>query len=202
EIRNPLTAIKTFSEFLPQKYNDKTFRDDFSQIVKAETQRIDSLVSQLLEFAKPSALNIKPCDIHGALDYTLSLLSGDILKSEIEIVKNYDKARDTVAADPEKLKHIFFNLIRNSIEAIDKNGRIIISTRLSEDYFNIEIRDNGHGIKKKDLNKVFEPFFSSKESGTGLGLCVVQSIVAEHGGNISAKSAPGEGTTFTVSLPR
>ena len=202
EIRNPLTAIKTFSEYLPQRYNDKAFRDDFSQIVKAETQRIDSLVSQLLEFAKPSALNIKPCDIHEALDYTLSLLYGDILKSEIEIVKNYDRARDTVTADPEKLKHIFFNLIRNSIEAIDKNGRIIISTRLSEDYFNIEISDNGYGIKKKDLNKIFEPFFSSKESGTGLGLCVVQSIVAEHGGNISAKSARGEGTTFTVFLPR
>lgn len=201
EIRNPLTAIKTFGEYLPERYNDKVFRDEFSRIVKAEADKINSLVSQLLEFAKPSALNIMLCNVHDALDYTLSLLSSEILKADINIAKDYGRACGMITADPVKLKHIFFNLIRNSIEAVGVNGKIVISTRHKGDNLCIEISDNGCGIREKDLNRIFEPFYSSKDSGTGLGLSVVQSIVNEHSGTISAKSTPGKATTFTVSLP-
>ncbi len=201
EIRNPLTAIKTFSEYLPEKYNDKDFRDNFSQIVTAEAEKINSLVSQLLEFAKPSALHISLCDIHEILDYTLRLLSGEILKTEINIVRNYDKTCGLITADKVKLKHLFFNLIKNAIEAVSYKGEIAISTRQSNDNLEIEIRDNGSGIKRNNLNRIFEPFFSSKDSGTGLGLSVVQGIVNEHSGNILASSAAGKGTAFIVSLP-
>jgi signal transduction histidine kinase len=201
EIRNPLTAIKTFCEYLPSRYNDKSFRDDFSQIVNDETEKINSLISRLLEFSKPSLLNITRCNIHETIDYTLNLLSAETLKSKINIVKNYDKTNNIIPADPVKLKHVFFNLIKNSLEALDRGGEIMISTNNKDGRFYIEITDNGCGIKNSDFNKVFEPFFSSKDNGTGLGLSISHTIITEHNGTILAKSAPGTGTTFTISLP-
>jgi signal transduction histidine kinase/uncharacterized membrane protein len=201
EIRNPLTAIKTFCEYLPKKYNDKAFRDDFSQIVNYETEKINSLIGRLLEFSKPSVLKIAPCNIHETLDYTINLLSAETLKSGIDIVKYYSKENHTIYADSVKLKHVFFNLMKNSIEAISGKGKIIISTNRDQDRFKIDIADNGCGIKSADLGRIFEPFFSLKDKGTGLGMSVSQSIIFEHNGTIFAKSAPGIGTTFTISLP-
>lgn len=201
EIRNPLTAIKTFCEYLPKKYNDKAFRDNFSRIVNDETEKINTLICRLLEFSKPTTLKIAPCDVHEALDYTLNLLSAETLKSKIDIIKHYDKENHIIYADSVKLKHVFFNLIKNSIEALGEGGNITISTSSIGDKFNIDITDNGCGIKEKNLGRIFEPFFSLKDQGTGLGLSVVQSIISEHNGIILAKSAPGLGTTFTISLP-
>jgi signal transduction histidine kinase len=201
EIRNPLTAIKTFCEFLPKRYDDKAFRDNFSRIVNDETEKINSLIGRLLEFSKPSCLVIAPCDIHETLDYTINLLSAETLKSNIDIIKLYSKENHVIQADSIKLKHVFFNLIKNSIEAFSEGGVIRITTGNSKNKFNIEIKDNGCGIKEKDLGRIFEPFFSLKDRGTGLGLSVVQSIITEHNGTIMAESAPGIGTTFTISLP-
>jgi signal transduction histidine kinase len=201
EIRNPLTAIKTFCEYLPKKYNDKSFRDDFSRIVNFETEKINTLIGRLLEFSKPSIMKIAPCDVHEALDYTLNLLSAETLKFKIKIIKNYVKKNHEIYADSVKLKHVFFNLIKNSIEALNKGGTITISTNCAKNRFNIEIKDDGCGICKKDLVRIFEPFFSLKDKGAGLGLSVVQSIISDHNGTVFATSAPGAGTMFTVSLP-
>lgn len=201
EIRNPLTAIKTFCEFLPKKYNDKAFRDDFSQIVNHETEKINSLIGRLLEFSKPSSLKIALCDVHEALDYTINLLSAETLKTGIDIIKNYTKEKSMIYADSVKLKHVFFNMIKNGMESLSSKGKITISTSRDRDRFKIDIADNGCGIKKADLDRVFEPFFSLKDRGTGLGLPVSQSIISEHNGTIFAQSTPGAGTTFTISLP-
>jgi signal transduction histidine kinase len=201
EIRNPLTAIKTFCEYLPKRYKDRAFRNNFSRIVNDETEKINALIGRLLEFAKPSVLEITDCDIHKALDYTINLLSAETLKSGIGIIRHYSKKDYILKADSVKLKHVFFNLIKNSIEALGKGGHIIISTASVKDRFNIDITDNGHGIAKKDLRRIFEPFFSLKEKGTGLGLSVVHGIISEHKGTILARSSPGLSTTFTISIP-
>ncbi|NQT90107.1 MAG: ATP-binding protein [Candidatus Omnitrophica bacterium] len=197
EIRNPLTAIKTFSEFLPEKFDDAQFREKFSRIVTTEVNKIDSLITQLIEFAKPSALNISPTDIHGLTDYTLDLLSSEVLKHKIKLIKHYTKDDPMVEADANKLRHVLFNIIKNAIEAIGDNGTLTITTRRT-DRFVIEIADTGGGITQDDLNKIFEPFFSTKEKGAGLGLAVVQGIVAEHNATISVKSTLGSGTTFIL----
>jgi signal transduction histidine kinase len=202
EIRNPLTAIKTFSEYLPKKFDDKDFRNDFSQIVKSEVDKINSLITQLLEFSKPTSPVLVPTDPHQLLDYTLDILSAEILKNNIKIVKNYTADTSLIEVDSNKLKHVLFNIIRNAIEAMRYSGTLSINTLNRKDNFMIEVADTGCGIKKNDLKKIFQPFFSTKPKGTGLGLAVTESIIAEHNGNISAKSAFGKGTTFTISLPK
>jgi signal transduction histidine kinase len=201
EIRNPLTAIKTFCEFLPKRFDDKRFREDFSKIVTDEAEKIGSLIDQLLEFAKPSSLRISDCDVRQALDYTLNLLSAETLKSNIRITRDYAQDGRIIQADTVKLKHVFFNIIKNSLESMKKGGTVKIVTRPGHDKLNIDIQDNGCGIAEKDLGRIFEPFFSRKDNGTGLGLSVAKSIILEHKGEIYAKSAPGSGTVFTISLP-
>ncbi|MFH1645066.1 MAG: ATP-binding protein [Candidatus Omnitrophota bacterium] len=200
EIRNPLTAIKTFAEYLPQKYNDSIFREKFSRLVTSETERINALIIQLLEFAKPSKLRNEELNINNLLDDTLDLLSGEMVKHNIELVKEFTtNSSMVIKADAIKIKHVLFNILKNSIEAIGRNGRIIVKTT-RKDKLQIEISDTGCGMKIKDIGRIFEPFYSSKESGTGLGLAVVQSIVKEHNGIITVKSTPGIGTCFTVTL--
>ncbi|MDD5504199.1 MAG: ATP-binding protein [Candidatus Omnitrophica bacterium] len=201
EIRNPLTAIKTFCEFLPKKFNDKNFRQDFSRIVNDETEKIGSLIDQLLEFAKPSSLKISACDVKQALDYTLNLLSAETLKSNIRVIKDYGQCDHIIQADTVKLKHVFFNIIKNGLESMGGNGVIRVVTKRTPGRLNIDIQDTGCGIGEKNLVRIFEPFFSLKTNGTGLGLPVSQSIILEHKGSIYAKSSPGAGTTFTISLP-
>ena len=142
-----------------------------------------------------------PTDPHQLLDYTLDILSAEILKNNIKIAKNYTADTSLIEVDSNKLKHVLFNIIRNAIEAMRYSGTLSINTLNRKDNFMIEVADTGCGIKKNDLKKIFQPFFSTKPKGTGLGLAVTESIIAEHNGNISAKSAINKGTTFTISLP-
>ena len=200
EIRNPLTAIKTFAEYLPEKYNDADFREKFSRIVTTEVDKIDSLISQLLEFAKPSVLKVSAVNIHDVLENTLNLLSGETIKFNIRVSKDYTKEKGIIYADANKLRHVFLNILKNAIESMQGGGELRVSTSCTEDRFRIEITDTGVGIKQKDLNRIFDPFYSLKEKGTGLGLAIAKSIVTEHGGSISVKSNPGSGTVFTLLL--
>lgn len=202
EIRNPLTAIKVFSEYLPEKFDDKAFREKFSRIVSEETEKINALITELLEFSKPSSLKIGAVDVHQLLNYTLNLLSGEILKANIKIVKNYQIKDATIQADSNKLKHVFHNLIKNSIESIVNKGTITISTAIDNDRLKIEITDTGSGISQKDITKIFDPFYSSKKSGTGLGLAVAQTVISEHQGSIYTQSTLGQGTTFAITLKK
>lgn len=200
EIRNPLTAIKTFAEYLPEKFDDERFRKNFSRIVNGEVDRINFLISQLLEFAKPSALNMTATGIHEVIDYTLSLLSGEILKSNINLIKDYAAENDTVNADKNKLKHVLLNIIKNAIESMRDGGTLKVATYRSEGNLKVKISDTGAGIKDKDLERTFEPFFSTKEKGAGLGLAIARGIIEEHGGSISVKSDIGRGSSFIITL--
>jgi signal transduction histidine kinase len=200
EIRNPLVAIKTFAEYLPQKFNDKAFRENFSRIVTGEVDKIGSLINQLLEFSKPAVLKRSPADMHQLLDYTLNLLSGEMVKSGIGLVKEFKAADPTIDADSNKLRHVFFNIIKNAIESMKDAGVLKVSTIEIDDGIKIEITDTGCGIAQRDLGRIFEPFYSTKENGAGLGLAVVKSIIDEHKGDISVQSTLNSGTTFTIQL--
>ncbi|MFC1709668.1 ATP-binding protein [Candidatus Omnitrophota bacterium] len=207
EIKNPLTAIKTFTEYLPQKIGDKEFLEKFSKIVGSEVEKIDDLVHQLLDYSKPAPLQLKETDIHKLIDDTLELLNNQFIRNNIKIDKNYslDAARSTLRVDPNQMKQAFLNLFLNAIEAMFSGGTIRISTNPSSssgrESMIICVQDTGCGIPKKNIPQIFEPFYSSKEKGSGLGLSIVYNIINEHKGYIKVESMINKGTNFIIKLP-
>lgn len=199
EIKNPLTSIKTFSEYLPEKHNNRRFIDKFSRIVPSEVDKINNIVKQLLEFSKPSELKTEPSDINSILDQTCDLLTNDLLKKHIKIKKDYSPV-PSVSIDPVQIKQVFLNLLLNAEEAIGSSGKIELETKVSGGRLLVNIKDNGKGIGKEDLKRVFDPFFSRKDEGSGLGLSVAHGIIQKHKGKIRVSSS-SEGTQFQISLP-
>ena len=201
EIKNPLSSIKTFTEYLPQKFQDADYREKFTRIVGNEVDKINKIVQDLLDFAKPKPLELKQTDINKLLDDTIALLSNDLMKSKIDIKKEYDQKTSKITADPNKLKQAILNLLLNSMEAMEKQGVITVSTKQENNYLTVQIKDTGKGIQEKDVPHIFDPFYSTKAGGTGLGLSIVHGIIEEHKGAVEVESKPKEGTVFTIKLP-
>ncbi len=215
EIKNPLTPLKTFSEALPQKLDDKEFLKKFASILGHEVDRIDHLVNDLLDFARPAPLQLEKTNIHGLLIDTLNLLSSQFIKNKINVIQEFFTEQPiTLEVDPHQLKQAFLNLFLNSIDAMPNGGTLTIRTsfdltpnpltlnsKSTPKILQIIIKDTGHGIAPDDLPHIFDPFFTKKDSGTGLGLSVTHGIMAQHGGGISVESRRGEGAAFIVELP-
>jgi len=200
EIKNPLTSIKTFAEYLPEKYDDPEFRSKFQKIVVDEVDRVNNIVRQLLDFSKPQELSLKPDTITPILEDTLGLLNNNLLKNKIGVVKNYG-ANPTLSIDKNQLKQAFLNIFLNSIQAMPNGGVLTVSTSLTTDYRLLTtIQDTGLGIPEDQIQHVFDPFYTTKEDGTGLGLSIVHGIITKHGGRINIGSEAGKGTTINVFL--
>ncbi len=205
EIKNPLTAVKTFTEYLPSKKNDPQFLDKFARIVSNEVGRIDNLVNQLLDFAKPAPLNLKNTDVEHLIEDTLMFLNNDFIKHNISIVKQFSSTdQHLLKIDHNQFKQALLNLFLNAIEAMPDGGELTIGitgSPSSPDILCISIQDTGHGIAPEDIKHIFDPFFSKKDSGTGLGLAITQGIIQEHGGKINVETQSGVGTKFTIEMP-
>jgi len=205
EIKNPLTSIKTFASYLPQKYDDPEFRLKFQEIIGDEVDRINNIVQQLLEFSKPRPLTLQKGSIHRIIDSTLDLLTNNLFKSSVVVKKRYEASGD-LRMDPQQIRQVFLNLFLNSIQAMPEGGMLTIHTKnqTTDDgrqILVVAVEDTGIGIPQEHIGRVFDPFYTTNnESGTGLGLAIVYGILQEHGGEISVKSAPGA-TTFTLHLP-
>jgi signal transduction histidine kinase len=220
EIKNPLTAIKTFTEFLPKEANNKQFMEKYSEIVGSEVNRIDDLVHQLLDFSKPQPLQLKETDINKLIDDTLDILSSQFIKSHINVSKDYkfNINEGKINIDSQKMRQVFMNLFINSIEAMPHGGTLTVSTSIQDPassikpvgveqltgakFVLISIQDTGCGISEKDLPHIFEPFYSTKEKGSGLGLSIVYNIIKEHKGRIAVDSKINQGTKFIIDLPQ
>ncbi len=204
EIRNPLTAIKTFAEYLPEKMNDPKFLKQFSTIVGQESERINTLVQQLLDFAKPSAPAFQKCDIRKIINETLDFLSSRFIQSHITLNNYVSKTTPVwLRIDPNQVRQAFLNIFINAIEAMPDGGSLTIQDEFAENSsYRIAISDTGHGINDDDLKHLFNPFYSKKDGGTGLGLSITHNIIKEHQGRILVASVPGKGTTFTIELPK
>ncbi len=201
EIKNPLSTLKTFAEFLPEKAHDPEFLRTFQPLVTKEVSRIDHIVRQLMNFAKPAPTQLQPVQVTNLLEETLSFLTSDCLKHRVQVHRVYD-CDESVQADPQQLRQVFLNLLLNSLEAMDgQGGELAVATARHNGHLQVTIEDTGPGISKADLTHVFDPFFTTKASGTGLGLSVVQGIITEHRGRIDITSAPGHGTTVTLKFP-
>ena len=217
EIKNPLVSIKTFAQLLPERYHESDFRETFSGLIVHEIDRIDSLVNQLLRFARPAKPLLRPMHVHEILDKTLRLVQHRLYQKEIKVTQKWEAPIDTIRADGDQLEQVFLNFFLNAMDAMKRGGELTVSTEtrsgeslithlLPEDgerneALHISIRDTGEGIKKEDIARVFDPFFTTKNFGTGLGLSVVHGIIEEHGGQIEVESELAKGTSFHIFLP-
>ncbi len=204
EIRNPLTSLKTFAQLMPEKYNDAEFRDKFSRIVVGEIERIDGLIEDLLDFSSDGkSPGNKHFDISELLDESVDYVKRrlEFEKKSILVEKKYTEYGIDLPGDPEKLKHVFINIINNGCQAMDGEGIVTIGLHLNKSHVDIAIADTGRGITVENIDSVFDPFVTTKNMGMGLGLAISKKIIEDHGGKIKVKSRLSKGTTFTVSLP-
>jgi PAS domain S-box-containing protein len=217
EIKNPLVSIKTFAQLLPERYQDSDFRETFSNLIGHEIDRIDSLVNQLLRFARPTKPVLKLMHVHEILEKSLSLIGHRLYQKEIKLARSWRANVDTIRADADQLEQVFLNFFLNAMDAMKNGGGLAVSTQIQSDghsvsalaqgngqsgeFLRVTIRDSGEGIRKEDIAHVFDPFFTTKDYGTGLGLSVVHGIIEEHGGQIEVESEVKKGTAFHVLLP-
>jgi signal transduction histidine kinase len=209
EIRNPLVAIRTFTQLLPERYDDAEFREGFQGLALKEVDRICGLINDLLSFARPSKPNVAPENVNDVVDNIARILETQAKEKNVEVVRRLSSDLPKVWIDREQMKQVFMNLILNAIQAMKDGGSIVIATGLSakaeaeliREYVQIEIRDTGVGIPEENLEQIFDPFFTSKDEGSGLGLAVSHQIVQEHGGFVTVDSTVGKGTSFFVHLP-
>jgi signal transduction histidine kinase len=206
EIRNPLTAVKTLTQLLPDRLGDEEFRNEFLRIASGEVDRISSLINELLEFARPSDPRFQLEEINPILDGMILLTSTESKQKKIEIVKDYLQDVPPISVDREQIKQVFLNILLNAIEATPPNGRIIVKTRSfvkpgGKPYLQVEITDNGTGIPREFMEDIFNPFFTTKSKGSGLGLSISSQIVQDHDGYIHVESEVNRGSSFFINLP-
>lgn len=199
EIRNPLTSIKTYLEVLPDKYDNPKFRQKITKQVPMEINRLNTLLKELLDYAKPKSSIVESFSISELIYEVIDLLNTFFENKNICFRTKVD-TNLFIDEDKNKLKQILINILLNSIEAIDNTGTIEIKALEDENYIQIEIEDNGVGIDENSIDKIFEPFYTTKDSGTGLGLALCYQYLKDKEGDIKILSNKGEGTLITVYL--
>jgi len=201
EVRNPLTNISLAAEQLQEMAIQNTESSMLLDMINRNAIRINQLVSDLLNATKIIELNIETTGINKILDETLALAADRIDLSKIKVEKNYLPEDCNVAVDGQKMKVAFLNIIVNGIEAMEKNkGVLKLITRKAGDKCIIEIEDNGSGMDEDTLQKLFDPYFTNKSKGNGLGLTNTQNIIISHRGRIAVRSSQGTGSVFQIIL--
>lgn len=213
EVKNPLGGIRGAAELVAMRSADPKTREA-AELVVREVDRIAQLVDDLMVFARGEKLRLKPLNLHRVLDDVLDLLALDPIGRHAAVERSYDPSIPEILGDRDRLSQVFLNLGRNALQALEgRGGTLSISTRTSlEQRFTledgsrvpavaIEFRDTGPGIPQEVLEDVLTPFFTTRPSGTGLGLALSRHWVARHGGTLRIESAPGHGTAVRVSLP-
>ena len=198
EIGNPLNAISLNLQILEQNPGDR----ESIAICKSEIKRLDGILRGFLQALKPSRPNLMPGSPAAPLKNCLETLKIQLEDRRITVSVDMPGALPSVALDPAQMEQVFFNLIKNALEAMKDGGSIVITIGSDDNDVCIAFRDDGAGMDSEQIAHLFEPYRTSKEHGTGLGLMISQRIVRDHGGRIDVESSPGAGTTFTVRLPR
>jgi signal transduction histidine kinase len=202
EVRNPLTNIGlAASQLKADIAATDGGLDYYFNVIERNSERINNLISGLLQSTKFSELNFSRVSINTLLDEALAMANDRIGLQAMTVEKNYGLILD-INVDRERMKIAFLNIIINAVEAMEKGKGILkISTAQENNNCIIKIEDNGTGMGETTLSKLFEPYFTSKQNGNGLGLANTQNIIFNHKGNISVSSQPGKGTIFYISIP-
>jgi len=211
EIKNPMTAIGTFIQMLPQKFDDLEFRRDFHKIAMEETHRVNNLITELLDLVSTKESHFELNDLHELIGKMLLLVSPQTNAKNIDVDLQFDPDIGHVWMDSEKMKQVILNLISNAVDFSPEGGQIVfVTTNCIEKgktkTVQIEIKDNGPGIPASNIDKVFDPYFTTKHKsdmhdGTGLGLFIAYQNMQDHNGTIEVQSKVDEGTIFTLTLP-
>ena len=210
EIRNPLNYINLTLDHLRSKFapdddeRKRTFEKLTSQL-KSEVARINQQISDFLNYSRPANVHLRPIDARQVIEDSLRIVEAQADEQDIKITVVEQEEVPEVMGDPEFLRSVFNNLFINAVQAMGQGGgklNVRISPGEYASFVRIEVSDTGAGIPQESLEKIFEPYFSTKETGTGLGLAIVQKVVEMHHGTIEADSVEGEGTKFTVRLPK
>lgn len=199
EVRNPLTSVNGFLQLMKTQYPERT---DYFDIIFSEIKRIDFVLSELLVLAKPQSVHFQEVQLHGLLEQVIILLKTNAVLSNIDLKQPFKKQdAGAILADANQMKQLFINLIKNAIEAMPEGGSIYISTEKVMNEWKITIQDEGKGMSEEDIQKIYDPFFSTKTEGTGLGLTICATILKDHHGRMDVFSELGKGTAFHIYLP-
>ncbi|MCG2661404.1 MAG: PAS domain S-box protein [Kiritimatiellae bacterium] len=201
EIRNPLTNVIMSVQHLAQAFKSSDPRAKHVEIVLRNAERINYLITELLNCARPPKLDMHACDIHKLLENVLASTKTKIASQKIKTVKKFTSKPSVLSLDKEQMERAFLNIIINAVEAMPKAGQLTIMTEHKENVFVVKIQDTGKGIPDGDIIRIFDPFFSSRQGGVGLGLTICYGVIVSHHGTIEVESKLKAGTTFTVSLP-
>jgi signal transduction histidine kinase len=211
EIKNPLTAVSSYIQMVPDNYDNEEFRKDFYEIAMAETKRISRLITELLDLVKPREPCFQHIDLHELIEGTLLLISPQTRKKGISVISNLDRKIKKLFLDPDKIKQAILNILINAIDFTPLGGRIRIVTEHLAGPGNtacvrIRISDNGPGISPAIIEKIFDPYFTTKRhgtmrDGTGLGLFIAHRDLQEQGGTLEVESVENHGTTFILTVP-
>jgi len=201
EVRNPLGVIRASVQLLEDAQCDQQRIGEAASVIKQEIDRLDRVIKALLDFGRPSKPTLVHTDVNEVLDDVVLFTNRFARQADVHIEEQLTQGLPLVIADPDQLKQVFLNLVTNAVQAMGEDGgNINIATRSDGDYVVISVSDTGPGIAAGDLSKIFDPFFTKRAEGTGLGLTIVHRIIDEHDGHIEVSSSH-EGTTFTVSIP-
>jgi nitrogen-specific signal transduction histidine kinase len=206
EIRNPLTALDTIIQLLPQKRGDAFFMDSFQKLMQREISRLSDLTNDFLDFSVGGLEKIALVDLKEIIQQVTQLMGPLFYSKKIRLKVKAPK-RLFLSGDKTQIKSLFINLLQNALKAIQSEGVVEISTRFlvkspyGSNWLEIQVKDNGSGISKENMDKIFMPFFSADRLGTGLGLAICQKITEDHKGYIKVKSQLGKGTVFAIYFP-
>ncbi len=209
ELGNPLNSLNIHLQLMGrvlnrlQDFKVKQQLDIQLEICRGEVRRLDRIIENFLEAVRPNPPDLSAeLDLHEVLAEVLKVQQGELEDKGTEVDVEVSRNLPFVLGDRNQIKQVLFNLIKNAMEAVPTRGRLEIRTRSDDEFVNMQIRDNGPGIPADVLPRIYEPYFTTKEDGHGLGMMIVQRIVRDHGGQIGIESRPGQGTTITLRFPR
>lgn len=205
EIRNPLNFISLSIDHLKKKFSpcEDTEKEHFESLIRSikhEIQRLNKLVGDFLDYGKPLRLNRRETDLHALIQDVVALVSAKAEKDAIKI-EYYDERLPRLSLDPELIKTCIFNIILNAFQAMPSGGELTIRSGIFHERATIIIEDTGIGVSRENLPRLFDPFFSTKTAGLGLGLAMTNRVMEEHGGKVDFQSTEGKGSIVTISLP-
>ena len=207
EVGNPLNSLDIHLQLmqrqirkLPEK--SRPALEDSVAVARGEVSRLDQIITQFLRAIRPQPLDLRPANINHIVGETLSFLSAEIQNRDILVESELDKNLPPIGLDSEQIKQAFYNVSRNAFQAMKSGGILRIRTFADETHANVSFSDTGGGISPENISRIFEPYFTTKSDGNGLGLLIVRRIVRAHGGEVVLESSPGRGLTLTIRLPR
>jgi signal transduction histidine kinase len=205
EIRNPLVSIRTFIQLLPERLNDEEFRTSFRELALGEIERICDLINDLLTFSRPTPGERERMSLAELVQQTVRLLDAEARKHDVRLDCDTDVETPRVLANEAQIKQVLLNVVLNAIQASPAPGAVTVSTRRTrhagQAWCAIEVSDSGPGISPAEVVRIFDPFYTTKQLGSGLGLFIARRIIDDHAGTIHAAARPGGGCTFTIRLP-